>query len=148
MFSSPKQYSGTQKSIQVVTELLQKVSTHSGLSIDNGCTVYNFMDQELLRNSEYFLPDPTEIPSNESIEAHLFLIYKLRICSLQIIFLKFSKNILTSVPSNSFNSSIPSYIFGSLYCISKRENLWNKEKCFLFNLKISFCSWDNQILNF
>ena len=40
------------------------------------------------------------------------------------------------------------YIFTSLFCMSKREGLWNKEKCFLFHFESSFRSWDNQILNF
>ena len=39
------------------------------------------------------------------------------------------------------------YIFTSLFCMSKREDLWNKEKCFLFHFESSFRSWDNQILN-
>ena len=34
------------------------------------------------------------------------------------------------------------YIFTSLFCISKREVLWNKGKCFLFHFKSSFHSWD------
>ena len=40
------------------------------------------------------------------------------------------------------------YIFTSLFCISKKEDLRNKEKCFLFHFESSFCSGDNQILNF
>ena len=40
------------------------------------------------------------------------------------------------------------YIFFSLLCMSKREYLWNREKCFLFHFKISFYSWDHQILTF
>ena len=40
------------------------------------------------------------------------------------------------------------YIFFSLLCMSKREYLWNREKCFLFHFKISFHSWDNQSLTF
>ena len=38
------------------------------------------------------------------------------------------------------------YIFTTLFCKFKGEHLRNKEKCFLFHLKISFHSWDNQIL--
>ena len=38
--------------------------------------------------------------------------------------------------------------FASLFCMSKGEHLWNKEKCFLFHFESSFRSWDNQILNF
>ena len=34
------------------------------------------------------------------------------------------------------------YIFASLFCMSKREHFWNKEKCFLFNFE---SSWDNQV---
>ena len=40
------------------------------------------------------------------------------------------------------------YIFASLFCMSKREHLWKKEKSFLFHFKSSFRSWDNQILTF
>ena len=36
-------------------------------------------------------------------------------------------------------------IFDSLYCMCRREDLWNKEKCFLFYFESSFHSWDNQI---
>ena len=35
------------------------------------------------------------------------------------------------------------YIVASLFCMSKREHLWDKEKCFLFNFESSFRSWDN-----
>ena len=40
------------------------------------------------------------------------------------------------------------YIFASLFCMPKRGHFWNKEKCFWFHFESSFCSWDNQILNF
>ena len=30
------------------------------------------------------------------------------------------------------------YIFTNLFCISKREHLWHKEKCFLFHFKALF----------
>ena len=33
-----------------------------------------------------------------------------------------------------------SYIFASLFCMSKREHLRNKGKCFLFHFESSFCS--------
>ena len=38
------------------------------------------------------------------------------------------------------------HIFGSLFSMSIRENLQNKEKCFLFYFESSSRSWDNQIL--
>ena len=40
------------------------------------------------------------------------------------------------------------YIFASLFFKSKREQLWNFEKCFLFYFKSSFYSQENQILEF
>ena len=40
------------------------------------------------------------------------------------------------------------YIFASLFFKSKREHLSNQEKYFLFHLKSSFCSGENQILKF
>ena len=40
------------------------------------------------------------------------------------------------------------YIFASLFCMSKREHLWNTEECFLLHFESSSRSWDNQILSF
>ena len=40
------------------------------------------------------------------------------------------------------------YIFASLFFMSKREHLWNKEECFLSHLESPFCSWDSWILTF
>ena len=40
------------------------------------------------------------------------------------------------------------YIFASLFYMSKREHLQNKEKCLLFHFESSSCSWDNQLLIF
>ena len=40
------------------------------------------------------------------------------------------------------------YIFTSLFCMSKREDMKNNGKCFLFHFESSFHSWDNQILTF
>ena len=45
-------------------------------------------------------------------------------------------------------SPIVHYIFANLFCMSQREQLWNKEICFLFHFESSFCSWDKQIFNF
>ena len=39
------------------------------------------------------------------------------------------------------------FIFASLFCMSKREHLWSKEKCFRFHFESSFRSWDNWSLN-
>ena len=78
-FSFSEQYGRTQKGIPVTTEFLKEVSTQPGPSIDKESAVYDFMDEEFLRNCEHFLPDPIKIPSNEAIEASRFLKYKLRI---------------------------------------------------------------------
>ena len=40
------------------------------------------------------------------------------------------------------------YIFASLFSMSKREHLRNKEKCFLFHFRSSSRSCDNQLLTF
>ena len=40
------------------------------------------------------------------------------------------------------------YIFASLFFKSKGEHLGNKQKCFLFHFKSSFCSPENQTLEF
>ena len=45
-------------------------------------------------------------------------------------------------------SPIALTIFASLFFMSKREQLWNKEECFLFHHESYFRSWDNQILDF
>ena len=79
MFSFLEQYGGTQNVIPVTTQFLQELSTQSALSVDNRSTVYDFMDEEFLRNCEHFPSDPIEIPSNETIDAYRFLKYKLRI---------------------------------------------------------------------
>ena len=43
MFSFPEQYGATQKSIQVITKLMQEVPTQLGPCIANGNTIaYNF----------------------------------------------------------------------------------------------------------
>ena len=87
MFSFPEQYSGTKESIKVTTEFLQELSTQSGLNIDNGSTVYDIMDKELLRNCDPFLSDLIEIPSNERVETYRFLENKSRILDLSIFFI-------------------------------------------------------------
>ena len=79
MFHSPEQFGGTENGIEVTNELLQEAFTQSGLSIGNGSTAFNLIDEEFLRNCENFLPGFIEIPSNEKIEAYLFLKYKSRI---------------------------------------------------------------------
>ena len=37
-------------------------------SADNGSTAFNFINEEILRNCEHFLSDPTEILSNEKLK--------------------------------------------------------------------------------
>ena len=74
MLSFLEQFGATQKSIQVTTKLMQEVPTQSRLCIAVGnTTAYNFINQELLRNCEYFLPTSIEIPSNEKIKVYSFL---------------------------------------------------------------------------
>ena len=69
----------------MTTELLQEAFDQPGLSIDNGSTAFDFVDEEFLRNCEHFLPDPIEIPSNEKIEAYPFLKYKFSIKNLRFV---------------------------------------------------------------
>ena len=69
----------------MTTELLQEAFDQPGLSIDNGSTAFDFVDEEFLRNCEHFLPDPIEIPSNEKIEAYPFLKYKFLIKNLRFV---------------------------------------------------------------
>ena len=77
MFSFLEQYDATQEGIQVITKSMQEVPIQSGLCIAKGnTTAYNLMNEELLRNCEYFLPDSVEIPPNEKFEVYSFLKYK------------------------------------------------------------------------
>ena len=69
----------------MTTELLQEAFDQPGLSIDNGSTAFDFVDEEFLRNCEHFLPDTIEIPSNEKIEAYPFLKYKFSIKNLRFV---------------------------------------------------------------
>ena len=58
-------------------------------------------------------------------------------------------NPLTSrVHKNVIYTSFICYIFVSVFCISKREHLWNEEKCFQFHFESSFRSWNNQTVTF
>ena len=59
-------------------------------------------------------------------------------------------NTITELPLffNGVVKGCVRYIFASLFCKSKGEHLWNKEKCFSFHFKSSFRSWDNQIFTF
>ena len=34
--------------------------------------------------------------------------------------------------------------FANLFCMSKREHLWNKDQCCSFGFETSFCSWDHE----
>ena len=81
----------------MTTELLQEAFDQPGLSIDNGSTAFDFVDEEFLRNCEHFLPDPIEIPSNEKIEAYPFLKYKFSIKNLRFekfIYILFTSSLL------------------------------------------------------
>ena len=40
------------------------------------------------------------------------------------------------------------YICARLFYMSKREQLWNKEKCFLFHFESTFRPWDNSNFKF
>ena len=57
VFYFAEQYGGIQIGIQITSELLQEAFTQSGISIDNGSTAFNFMNEDFLRNCEHFLPD-------------------------------------------------------------------------------------------
>ena len=47
------------------------------------------------------------------------------------------KNI-TNIVWDKSSQNLAKYLF----CKSEGEHCWNKEKCFLFHFKSSFCSWD------
>ena len=66
---------------------MQEAFTQSGLSLENGSTVFSFMDEDFLINCDHFLPDPIEILSNEKIEVYPFLKNIITIWDLQILFI-------------------------------------------------------------
>ena len=66
---------------------MQEAFTQSGLSLENGSTVFSFTDEDFLINCDHFLPDPIEILSNEKIEVYPFLKNIIRIWDLQILFI-------------------------------------------------------------
>ena len=57
VFYFPEQCDGIQIGIQITSELLQEAFTQSGISIDNGSTAFNFVNEDFLRDCEHFLPD-------------------------------------------------------------------------------------------
>ena len=77
-----------------------------------------------------------------------FLNYTNSIKSRKTFQIVFTYHLPSPVLLSLLNKGCVSYIFTNLFCMSKRKNLWSKEKCFLFHFESSFHSWDNQILNF
>ena len=57
VFYFPEQCDGVQIGIQITSELLQEAFTQSGISIDNGSTAFNFVNEDFLRDCEHFLPN-------------------------------------------------------------------------------------------
>ena len=57
VFYFPEQCDGIQIGIQITSELLQEAFTQSGISINNGSTAFNFVNEDFLRDCEHFLPD-------------------------------------------------------------------------------------------
>ena len=57
VFYFPEQCDGIQIGIQITSELLQEAFIQSGISIDNGSTAFNFVNEDFLRDCEHFLPD-------------------------------------------------------------------------------------------
>ena len=64
------------------------------------------------------------------------------------IIIEESKNDDSEVDILSFLKVVSATLLLVLFCMCKREHLWNKKKCFLLHLESSFCSGDNQILTF
>ena len=54
-----------------------------------------------------------------------------------VISLTISRNFVSLVSLGNLEGCVL-YIFASLFCISKKEHLWNKETCFLFTSKALF----------
>ena len=70
-----------------------------------------------------------------------FLLVSIHLSTVSTCFSLFHVLVFTGFSSNAakFKGCVR-YIFASLFFMSKREHLWNKEECFLFHLESSFRS--------
>ena len=102
----------------------------------------------------------TYLPLSE-INIHYVIYYHQGLCILYLFETSFFSILLLYLPSSVFSSiddefwmivfsvkGCVRYIFASLFCMSKREHLWNKEKCFLLHFKSSSRLLDNQLSTF
>ena len=64
------------------------------------------------------------------------------------LFVTVNPNALCPVKGYTYLKVVSAIFLIVLFCMSKREQSWSKEKCFLFHFESSFCSWDNQVLTF
>ena len=79
---------------------------------------------------------------------HMIPYWKINVrCVLQCIYCKHSHKMHHQISVVELKGCV-GYIFASLFNMSKREHLWNKEKLFLFHFESSSRSWDNQLLIF
>lgn len=77
MFAFPESYEGTQEGTEITLEYLEEVAEISGTVMDANTDINGFMEEELRRHCESFLPDPSAIASKDAIEAYRFLKFKL-----------------------------------------------------------------------
>ena len=54
--------------MQVTIQFLQGAFTQLGLSIGNRSVAFDFMDEQILRNCEHFLPDPSSDPQKRKLK--------------------------------------------------------------------------------
>ena len=76
-FAFPEIYQGTQEGTEIPVEYLEEVAVLPGSVMGADTENKEFMEEELRRNCEHFLPDPSEIASKDAIEAYRFLKFKL-----------------------------------------------------------------------
>lgn len=77
MFAFPESYEGTQDGTEITLEYLEEIAEISGTVMEANTDINGFMKEELRRQCESFLPDPSAIASKDAIEAYRFLKFKL-----------------------------------------------------------------------
>ena len=100
---------------------------------DNLCTLKECLVREVKsRGKIYFFICLYRSPRQNQDQFELFCNH-LDLCLTNINDI----NCIFSVPISDVKGCV-CYIFASLFCKSKIEHFWNKERCFLFHFKSSF----------
>ena len=77
MFAFRENYQGTKEGVEIPDQYLEEAAQLSGTVMDADIENRGFMEEELRRNCERFLPNPAEISAKNAIEGYRFLKFKL-----------------------------------------------------------------------